>query len=115
MSSPVPIIDLQVWFDGKPAERDALCTRLRQVCHEIGFFYVINHGIAESVSAAYLDASRAFFALPLERRQAIDKRYSPHFRGWEQLGSELTNNEIDYREQLDIGVEAAAIDHPDPW
>ena len=51
-------------------------------------------------------AYRMFFALPLEQRQGIDKRRSPHFRGWEQLGSELTNNEIDYREQLDIGVEA---------
>ena len=115
MASPIPVIDLQAWFDGDPAERDALCAQVRQVGHDIGFFYVINHGIEAAVSAAYLDASRAFFALPLEQRQAIDKRHSPHFRGWEQLGSELTNNEIDYREQLDIGVEAVAIEHPEPW
>ncbi|MBT8441554.1 MAG: isopenicillin N synthase family oxygenase, partial [Gammaproteobacteria bacterium] len=115
MNSPIPVIDLQTWYHGDTAARDALCERLRQVCHEVGFFYLVNHGIAESVSAAYLDAIRAFFALPIEYKRAIDKRHSPQFRGWEQLGSELTNNQIDYREQIDIGVEALAIDDPDPW
>ena len=115
MPSPIPVIDLQPWFRGSETQRDALCDQVRQVCHEVGFFYVVNHGIDGAVSAAYLDAMRAFFALPIEQKQAIDKRHSPQFRGWEQLGSELTNNEVDYREQIDIGVEAKAIDNPDPW
>jgi len=115
MDSPIPIIDLQPWYHGSAAEQDALCDRLRRVCHEVGFFYAVNHGIDESVSAAYLDTVRDFFALPIEYKQAIDKSHSPQFRGWEQLGSELTNNQIDYREQIDIGVEARAIEHPDPW
>src|SRR6185436_5698294 len=28
-----------------------------------------------------------------------------HFRGWEAVGSELTNNRTDYREQLDVSTE----------
>ena len=38
-------------------------------------------------------------------KTTIDKRRSPHFRGWERVGSELTNNRVDYREQVDISTE----------
>lgn len=112
---PIPLIDLAPWFGGGDSERRELCRRVNRVCHEIGFFYIVNHGIPAAVSAAYLDMLRAFFTLPLDVRQALDKNRSPQFRGWERLGSELTNNEIDYREQLDIGVERAAIDDPEPY
>jgi len=115
MSSQIPVIDLEHWFDGSDRSRRELCTQVNRVCHEIGFFYIINHGIPARLSADYLAMARAFFALPLVTRQAIDKHNSAQFRGWEQLGSELTNNEVDYREQIDIGVERATIDNPDPY
>ena len=38
----------------------------------------------------------------------------PHFRGWEPVGSELTNNKPDYREQYDFGVDREAVANPDP-
>ena len=111
----IPVIDLEPWYRGSPSDRGALCARLRQICHEVGFFYLVNHDIPQPVSEAYLDILRAFFALPLEQRQAIDKHRSPQFRGWEQLGSELTNNRVDCREQLDIGVDRKAVANPDPY
>ena len=114
-SSQIPVIDLEPWFDASAARRRVLCRRINRVCHQVGFFYLVNHGIPTAASAAYLDLLRAFFALPIKTRQAIDKHHSPQFRGWEQLGSELTNNEIDYREQIDIGVERSAIERPDPY
>ena len=115
MSSQIPVIDLKHWFEGDDKSRRELCARVRQVCHETGFFYLTNHGIPQRLSADYLAMAQAFFALPLVVRQSIDKHNSAQFRGWEQLGSELTNNEVDYREQIDIGVECAAIDDPDPY
>ena len=111
----IPVVDLETWFSGSPAQRQQLAQVLRLTCHRIGFFYVINHGIPDAVTAAYLAMLKRFFALPLELREALDKANSPQFRGWEQLGSELTNNAVDYREQLDIGVERAAIENPDPY
>ncbi len=111
----LPVLDLQPWFNGDAAERARLCRELRRVCHEIGFFYIVNHGIPRSFSADYMAMLKAFFALPLEIRQAIDKAHSPQFRGWERLGSELTNNEVDYREQLDIGVERETVANPEPY
>ena len=115
MSSQIPVIDIEHWFDGSDRSRRELCTQVNRVCHEIGFFYIINHGIPAHLSADYLAMARAFFALPLATRQTIDKHNSAQFRGWEQLGSELTNNEVDYREQIDIGVERDAFIDPDPY
>ena len=115
MPDQIPIIDLEPWFAGDSRLRRELCARVGRVCHEIGFFYIVNHGISARQSADYLAMMKTFFALPLEIRRAIDKHHSAQFRGWEQLGSELTNNEIDYREQIDIGVERDAIENPDPY
>jgi len=115
MSATLPVIDLEPWFAGTPQQRLELCQRVRQVGHEIGFFYVINHGIPAGISDSYLRTLKAFFALSPATRQAIDKQGSAQFRGWEQLGSELTNNQVDYREQIDIGVERSAISDPDPY
>jgi isopenicillin N synthase-like dioxygenase len=115
MPDKLPIIDLEPWFSGNPQQREALCREIGKVCHEIGFFYVVNHGIAVADSENYLRALKSLFALPLAAKRVIDKQDSPQFRGWEGLGSELTNNAVDYREQIDIGVERSAIDNPDPY
>ncbi|MCP4980324.1 MAG: isopenicillin N synthase family oxygenase [Gammaproteobacteria bacterium] len=110
-----PIIDLAAWFSNDRKRRLELSRQVGQVAHETGFFYVINHGIPLATSEAYLQAIKSFFALPLATRQAIDKQYSAQFRGWEKLGTELTNNEVDFREQIDIGVERETFPDPDPY
>ena len=104
MSASLPIIDLAPWFDGDQNSRLKLCARLGEIGHETGFFYIVRHGISQDVTDRYLSMLKAFFALPEEIKQAIDKSESPQFRGWERLGSELTNNQVDYREQIDIGA-----------
>ena len=115
MSAIAPLVDLQPWFNGDLRQRARLAAEVGEICHHVGFFYVVNHGIPASVSDDYMRMLRAFFALPLSAREALDKHHSPQFRGWESLGSELTNNRVDYREQLDVGVERAAIEYPDPY
>ena len=115
MPDSIPVIDLEPWFVGDRRQRLALCQQVGRLCHETGFFYVVNHGVPAQVSEFYLSSLKKFFALPPDIKQAIDKRDSAQFRGWEQLGSELTNNQIDYREQIDIGVERTAIIEPDPY
>lgn len=115
MPVDIPIIDLAPWYEGDQPARLGLCRQLGKVCHQTGFFYLVNHRIPRNVSEAYLAVLKAFFELPLAQRRALDKRHSPQFRGWEQLGSELTNNARDMREQIDIGVEAEALIDPQPY
>ncbi len=110
-----PTIDMEYWFHGNPAQRRDLIEQVREVCHHVGFFYLVNHGISLDTADQYLAAIKSFFDLSVSEKQKIDKQDSPHFRGWEKLGSELTNNVVDYREQVDIGPDREAMVHPVPY
>ena len=43
----IPSVDLSRWVNGSPTDRTQLAAELRAICHEIGFFYLVNHGVSE--------------------------------------------------------------------
>lgn len=119
MTAPsLPVLDLSR-FRGPAAEREAFVTDLRRAAHEVGFLYVVGHGVEESVTDGILAAAREFFALPLEQRLEIDNVGSPQFRGYTRVGNEHTAGRPDQRDQLDVGPERAALelgpDDPPYW
>jgi isopenicillin N synthase-like dioxygenase len=102
----IPVVSLAEWRTAADAVRRAeVASRLATVCHEVGFFLLVDHGIDEAFLDRYFDALVQFFALPEETKALIDKRGSRHFRGWERVGAELTDNRVDHREQIDISTE----------
>jgi len=104
-------------FDEIPVvslEDDALADAMRRICHEIGFFVVVDHGVDVRVVRDTFELMERFFALPTSDKALIDKRNSPHFRGWEPVGSEYTNNRVDVREQIDLWTEWTVSDRRDP-
>ncbi len=107
----VPIVDLGRLREGPRARAD-LAERLTIICHEVGFFVVENHGIDPATIDGVFDSMGQFFALPEADKLLIDKRASRHFRGWEPVGAESTNNRPDMREQIDVWSEwpARALD-----
>jgi isopenicillin N synthase-like dioxygenase len=121
----IPEVDLARWR-GSDADRAALAARVRQVCHEVGFFQLVGHGVPHDFRARYFESLQAFFALPEGVKAGIDKVRSRHFRGWERVGAELTDNRVDFREQLDVSTEnpayppdvvppALRLDGPNQW
>jgi isopenicillin N synthase-like dioxygenase len=122
----IPEIDLSPWRSHDPATREAFADELLAVCHDVGFFQLVGHGVPGEFRARYFDLLQQFFALPEEVKATIDKRNSRHFRGWERVGAELTDNRPDYREQLDVSSEHPAraadvepaylrLDGPNQW
>lgn len=87
--------------------------RLRQVAHDVGFFYLTGHGVPTELSDRLLTAARRLFALPQSAKDAVAMTNSPHFRGYTRLGGELTGGRVDWREQLDIGPERTPLADPD--
>lgn len=106
----IPTFSLRAWREGDDAARAASARELRRICHEVGFFTLVDHGVPASFVDRYFAALEAFFALPESTKALIDKRHSRHFRGWERVGAELTNNRVDHREQLDVSTEHPARD-----
>jgi isopenicillin N synthase-like dioxygenase len=106
MIGMLPVLDLADADRDEAAFRD----RLREAAHDRGFFYLVGHGVAAAQMAEVLRLARAFFALPIDVKNEISQLKSPQFRGYTRLGGELTNGEIDWREQIDIGPERDVID-----
>jgi isopenicillin N synthase-like dioxygenase len=102
--SEIPVVSLSGWT-AADADRVGFADRLRVICHEVGFFRVVDHGVDPGFLRDYFGALREFFALPEEAKAQIDKIGSPWFRGWERVGAELTDNRVDHREQIDVWTE----------
>lgn len=115
MTSELPILDLSLAEDPSTAEEFRIA--LREATVEIGFFYLIGHGISDERQAEMFDLSRRFFALPQPEKEALAMLNSPAFHGWTRLGGELTQDKVDWREQIDIGPERPQGEATDaePW
>ncbi|AVJ55469.1 2-oxobutyrate oxidase [Idiomarina sp. OT37-5b] len=79
------------------AERE----RLLWAASEVGFFYLVEHGLSEADLDAVLRVSRRFFALSQAAKEQVSMAYSPHFRGYNAVGQEVTAGAVDMREQFD--------------
>lgn len=105
----IPIVDFADW-DAPDADPQQLADQLCTICHEVGFFVAINHGIDTAFVDSLFDLMHRFFVLPVEDKLVIDKRNSRHFRGWEPEGAEYTNNRPDIREQIDLWTDHEPLD-----
>lgn len=107
----LPILDFSLLDQGDDAAarfRD----ELRAATHDVGFFYLTGTGIPAGLEADLHRVAREFFALPEADKLAIENVGSPHFRGYTRVGGERTQGEVDWREQIDIGPERAAVTDP---
>lgn len=104
----LPILDLSQ-LDGNEQQQQAFLAELGRAARDVGFFYLINHGIDSELSAEVQRLSRRFFALTEAEKQQVSMIHSPHFRGYNRAGSEVTRSQPDWREQFDIGAERNAI------
>lgn len=103
----IPIVSVAGLTNREP-DRD-LARDLCRICHEIGFFLVVDHGIDRDLTDDVFEMMERFFALEPEQKALIDKANSRHFRGWEPVGTEFTNSRPDIREQIDIWTEWPAL------
>lgn len=110
----LPCVDVSALIDpaAGAAAQAQVAAAIRQACCEHGFFYITGHGIDPGLQDALFAASRAFFALPAERKAAIHMRHGGRaWRGFFPVGEELTSGRPDQKEGLYFGQELAA-DHP---
>lgn len=114
MSEPtlqLPIIDLSRLDD--PSTKDEFYKELKFMAKEIGFFYLVGHGIKDQDRKNLLDTMQRFFALSKEEKEKISMNHSRHFRGYTAVNEESTRNQPDFREQIDIGEELPALELSD--
>ena len=69
----IPGLDLGPYLRDEAGALDALASELRDVCENVGFFYIDNHGLPQGAIDRAFAASRQFHALPLDRKMEIPR------------------------------------------
>jgi polar amino acid transport system ATP-binding protein len=110
-SLQLPVIDLSS-LDNGPAARRQLAEDLDAACRRFGFFYLTGHGVRAERVQMLMDSAREFFNRPLDDKRAIHmSKGGRAWRGYFQLGEELTSGRPDGKEGIYFGTE---LDESDP-
>lgn len=68
----LPIIDVTPFVTGgTEAERRRVARQIREVCIDIGFFYITGHGIPQTELDRVLEFGHRFFELPEEQKMSL--------------------------------------------
>jgi isopenicillin N synthase-like dioxygenase len=122
--SPLPIIDMATYRAGAPEAKARLVAEIAAVSRELGFFYLVNHGVPDGLLVAQLDWGRRFFDRPLADKLAVDLRHSPVRRGYEPMALQTLQAGMapDQKEAFGLGrepvdgvVSAASFEGPNQW
>jgi isopenicillin N synthase-like dioxygenase len=107
-----PLVAAAAGSGGGSAELAAVAQAIDAACHEVGFFYVVGHGVDEALPARLDSLAREFFALDESEKSRIAMPLAGQaWRGWFPLGGELTSGVPDRKEGLYFGSELGP-DHP---
>ncbi|KAL4919216.1 hypothetical protein BDW62DRAFT_200096 [Aspergillus aurantiobrunneus] len=67
----IAVVDAaRIWSESLE-DRKAVAEKIREASRNIGFFYLVNHGVDESYARGTFDQEKRFFALPEENKMEV--------------------------------------------
>jgi isopenicillin N synthase-like dioxygenase len=113
----IPIVDFGPFLTGDAATRRRVAKEIGRASAEVGFFYIRNHGVAESLIDTTLAEAKRFFDQPLARKLDIAMTKSKYHRGYYGMGDENLDPKKqkaggDLKEGINIGRDLP-LDDPD--
>ncbi len=107
--SALPIVDVGPLVAG--TDDGAVARALDRACREVGFAYVVGHGVDATLQDRLHAATQAFFALDDAAKDQVAMRHAGRaWRGWFPLHGELTSGRPDAKEGIYFGAELGADD-----
>jgi isopenicillin N synthase-like dioxygenase len=67
----IPVIDFAPFLQGGQADQQAVAEQIYAACRDLGFMYLSNHGIPQSLLDQLLRQSKLFFDLPTEVKEKV--------------------------------------------
>lgn len=107
------VIDISGLKSADPAIRQAVGEEIRAACLDLGFMYIVGHGVSPETRAAVFAETAAFFALPEDRKLALNMENSVGNAGYEPMRAQTleAGGPPDLKEGFYIGEELP-LDHP---
>jgi len=107
----VPVIDIQPLVD-QASDRQRVADEIGRACRDMGFFYVVGHGVDKQLILRLEELSRQFFAQDETHKMSIRMQLAGRaWRGYFPVGGELTSGKPDNKEGIYFGQELDD-DHP---
>ncbi|PYI12419.1 thymine dioxygenase [Aspergillus sclerotiicarbonarius CBS 121057] len=74
----IPVVDFSSWYNTQDeSSRQRVAHELVEACQEVGFVYIVNHSLSETILNAAFDWMKRLFELSDE-----EKMQAPHPEGW---------------------------------
>ena len=108
----LPIIDLGSSGEGDGVSLTRIVADVGAACRDVGFFYVVNHGVDTELIAKAFAQSHDFFALPVADKRELAIETIGGNRGYSGLLHEALDpaRGPDMKEAFNIGLDLAADD-----
>ncbi|WP_158219378.1 MULTISPECIES: isopenicillin N synthase family oxygenase [unclassified Achromobacter] len=113
----IPVLDVGPYLAGTPGAREALAAQLRHALENIGFYFIVNHGVPQKLIDDTFDAAVLFHNQPLDAK--LQYPFSEHNVGYVPLkGSTTRHSQLNQNNRPNL-VESFFIkrdlpkDHPD--
>ncbi|MEM6842655.1 MAG: 2-oxoglutarate and iron-dependent oxygenase domain-containing protein [Bacteroidota bacterium] len=105
LTSSVPIIDITPLIE-ETANQSVVAKQINQACREVGFFYVIGHGVSLELQQQLENLTQQFFSQDEASKLTISmKKGGKAWRGFFPVGDEFTSGKPDLKEGLYFGEE----------
>ena len=109
--SAIPVIDVSALSGSDPAATSAVAREIGAACRDVGFFYVVGHGVPQDLVAATFDASHGFFGQDVTAKKEVLYTAAGN-RGYVPMKGEALDpsRPADLKEAFNIGLELAEDD-----
>ena len=76
----IPIIDVGPFLAGTPGALENVAAQIHRASTEIGFYFVVNHGMSQDIVDGAMDASKKFHGMPASEKARV--QMNEHQCGW---------------------------------
>jgi len=80
----IPVIDLRPYLSGEPGALEKAAAELDHACRDVGFFFISNHGVPQSLIDRVFVESKRFHDLPFDQKIAL--KINKDNRGYMPIG-----------------------------
>ncbi|WP_233402198.1 isopenicillin N synthase family dioxygenase [Marinomonas ostreistagni] len=101
----IPVIDVSTLIDGTNVQ--SVAEKIGYVCENLGFLYVVNHGVSKELMDKVKSYTKLFFDLPLGEKEKLNLEQSGEsFRGYIPMYGENVDPEYtkDFKECFDYAL-----------
>ncbi|KAI1764458.1 thymine dioxygenase [Hypoxylon sp. FL1150] len=127
----IPVVDFSAWSNGSSDDKRHLAQKLTEACRQVGFAYIINHGVSSNALDEAFSWSKKLFDLSEEKKMLAPHPPGPTVhRGYSWPGLEKVSQNIckddeeakeadnrkiaDVKESYEIGSEESKT-QPNVW